>query len=102
MGFSGGPVVDRTGRVMGLTTALPQPGAAPLLAAMTGVDLAGLTEGARRQVFILDIREAMAEAERLGVPLAARPEQPAVAMRHRPWREAAGWAEGRLAGAAPR
>jgi S1-C subfamily serine protease len=102
MGFSGGPVVDGSGRVMGLTTALPQPGAAPLLAALTGMDLAGLAEGARRQVFILDIREAMAEAERLGVPLAAAPEQPAVAMRHRPWREAAGWAAGRLAGAAPR
>jgi S1-C subfamily serine protease len=101
MGFSGGPVVDRTGRVMGLTTALPQPGAAPLLAAMTGVDLAGLAEGARRQVFILDIREAMAEAERLGIPLAAKTPHPAAATRSRPWREAARQAEGWLASASP-
>jgi hypothetical protein len=36
---------------------------------MTGVDLAGLADGARRQVFILDIREAVAEAERMGVML---------------------------------
>lgn len=81
MGFSGGPVVDGSGRVMGLTTALPHPGAAPLLAAMTGVDLAGLSEGARRQVFILDIREAMAEAERLGVAFATTPETPALPRR---------------------
>jgi S1-C subfamily serine protease len=92
MGFSGGPVVDRSGRVMGLTTALPQPGAAPLLAAMTGVDLAGLAEGARRQVFILDIREAMAEAERLGIPLAAASQRPVQEARARPWRAAPGWA----------
>ncbi|MEI6160418.1 MAG: serine protease [Roseococcus sp.] len=82
------------GRVMGLTTALPHPGSAPLLAAMTGVDFAGLAEGARRQVFILDIREAMAEAERMGIPLAAAPEQPGprCEARARPWREAARWA----------
>ncbi|MBX9750617.1 MAG: serine protease [Roseococcus sp.] len=92
MGFSGGPVVDRTGRVMGLTTALPHPGGAPLLAAMTGVDLAGLAEGARRQVFILDIREAMAEAERMGIALAAAPEAPVRETRGRPWRDAARWA----------
>ncbi|UPY35867.1 serine protease [Sediminicoccus sp. KRV36] len=91
MGFSGGPVVDRSGRVMGLTTALPNPGGAPLLAAMTGVDLAGLAEGARRQVFILDIREAMAEVERMGIALAALPDQPGPIRdtRGRPWREAA-------------
>lgn len=76
MGFSGGPVVDEQGRVMGMTTALPEPGAAPLLAALTGLDLAGLAEGARRQVFVLDIREAMAEAERLGVALAGAPPPP--------------------------
>ncbi len=92
MGFSGGPVVDRSGHVMGLTTALPQPGAAPLLAGMTGMDLAGLIEGARRQVFILDIREAMAEVERLGVPLAAALPRSAQEARARPWREAARWA----------
>ena len=86
MGFSGGPVVDRLGRVMGLTTALPHPGNAPLLAALTGVDLAGWAEGARREVFFLDIREAMAEAERLGVAFLTAPDQPAQAMRQRPWR----------------
>lgn len=88
MGFSGGPVVDGQGRVMGLTTALPNPGRAPLLAAMTGVDLAGLAEGTRRQVFILDIREAMAEAERMGISLAASPQRFAQPSR-RPWRDAA-------------
>jgi S1-C subfamily serine protease len=94
MGFSGGPVVDSSGRVMGLTTALPNPGGAPMLAAMTGMDLAGLAEGARRQVFVLDIREAMAEAERMGISLATAPEAPAPVReaRRRPWREAARWA----------
>lgn len=93
MGFSGGPVVDRAGRVMGLTTALPSPGSAPLVAAMTGLDLAGLAEGPRRQVFILDIREAMAEAERMGIPLAAVPETATIReARSRPWRDAARWA----------
>lgn len=100
MGFSGGPVVDRSGRVMGLTTALPHPGSAPFLAAMTGVDLAGLAEGARRQVFILDIREAMAEVERMGIILAATPAQPVLATRNRPWRGAARQAEALLASAA--
>lgn len=66
MGFSGGPVVDREGRVTGLTTALPEAGGASVLAMMTGVDIAGFAEGPRRQVFILDIREAMEEARRMG------------------------------------
>lgn len=67
MGFSGGPVVDRDGRVMGLTTALTGPGHADgLIAMMTGIDLAGFAGGDRRQVFILDIREAMEEARRMG------------------------------------
>jgi len=88
MGFSGGPVVDGQGRVMGLTTALPNPGGATLLAMMTGVDLAGLAEGARRQVFILDIREAMAEAERMGITLAA-PLQDVAQPSRRTWRDAA-------------
>lgn len=72
MGFSGGPVVDRDGRVMGLTTALPDPGNATVLAMVTGFDLAGFAEGDRRQVFILDIREAMDEARRMGALPATR------------------------------
>lgn len=94
MGFSGGPVVDVSGRVMGLTTALPQPGNAPFLAALTGVDVAGLADGARRQVFVLDIREAMAEVERMGIQLAVAPDQPALLREasSRTWREAARWA----------
>lgn len=39
---------------------------------MTGVDLAGFAEGDRRQVFILDIREAMDEARRMGALPATR------------------------------
>ncbi|MCX7931179.1 MAG: serine protease [Rhodovarius sp.] len=65
MGFSGGPVLDAAGRVRGLTTALPEAGAAPLLALLTGVDVAGLAAGARREVFALSIGAAMAEAAAL-------------------------------------
>jgi S1-C subfamily serine protease len=64
MGFSGGPVVDAGGRVLGLTTALPEPGATPVLAALTGVDVAGFA-GESRRVFVLGMPEAMAEAARL-------------------------------------
>jgi len=65
MGFSGGPVVDARGRVLGLTTALPNPGAAPTLAMLTGFDLAGYAQGEARQVFALGIQAVMAEAQRL-------------------------------------
>lgn len=92
MGFSGGPVVDRAGRVMGLTTALPEAGNAPVLAAITGIDLAGLADGPRRQVFILDIREAMADAERMGVPIATAGAAPIRAGAGRPGREMSRWA----------
>ncbi|MFC3126543.1 trypsin-like peptidase domain-containing protein [Pseudoroseomonas globiformis] len=64
MGYSGGPVVDGDGRLMGLTTALPQPGAAGALAFLLGADLDGLARG-DRQVFVLAIHRAAAEAERL-------------------------------------
>jgi len=72
MGFSGGPVVDRDGRVMGLTTALPDTGGHTVVAMMTGVDLAGFVGGEQRHVFILDIREAMDEARRMGALPAIR------------------------------
>lgn len=64
MGYSGGPVVDREGRLMGLTAALPEPGAAGALAFLTGADLDGLARR-DRQVFVLSIRRAEAEAARL-------------------------------------
>lgn len=65
MGFSGGPVVDAQGQVLGLTTALPMPGAAPAMAMLTGFDVVGYTQGEARQVFALGIQAVMAEAERL-------------------------------------
>lgn len=66
LGYSGGPALDGEGRLLGLVTALPQPGAAPLLAALSGLDLDGLARGpAGREVFLLGIAPALAEAERL-------------------------------------
>lgn len=64
MGYSGGPVVDREGRLMGLTAALPEPGAAGALAFLTGADLDGLARR-DRQVFVLSIRRAELEVARL-------------------------------------
>ncbi|ONG44636.1 hypothetical protein BKE38_27790 [Pseudoroseomonas deserti] len=61
MGYSGGPVVDRLGQLMGLTTALPEGGNAALLALLTGTDLDGLLRR-NRQVFVLSIHRAQAEA----------------------------------------
>ncbi len=69
MGFSGGPVVDRDGRLVGLTTALPDSGRAGLVAALTGVDVAGFSQGAAREVFALGIREALDEARRIAPEL---------------------------------
>ncbi len=69
MGFSGGPVVDREGRLVGLTTALPDPGRAGVLAALTGVDVAGFQQGPAREVFALAIREALDEAQRIAPEL---------------------------------
>lgn len=66
MGYSGGPVLDAQGRLRGLVTALPRADAAPVLAALTGVDLHGLAQGeAGREVFILAIAPALEEAARL-------------------------------------
>lgn len=65
MGYSGGPVVGRDGAVVGLTTALVSPGAAPVLAALTGADLQGLLAKGGREVFVLGIGPALAEAQRL-------------------------------------
>jgi S1-C subfamily serine protease len=63
LGYSGGPAVDAEGRLVGIVTALPQPGAAPLLAALSGVDLDGIArqrEG--REVFLLSAVAAVEEA----------------------------------------
>jgi S1-C subfamily serine protease len=73
MGFSGGPVVDGYGRLVGLTTALPNPGSATALAVMTGVDVAGFAQGSGRQVFVLGIGEILTELERLDAAGRARP-----------------------------
>lgn len=65
MGFSGGPVVDGSGRLVGLTTALAAPGTAPVMAALTGVDVQGFWDGARREVFILAAPAIEAELRRI-------------------------------------
>jgi S1-C subfamily serine protease len=65
-GYSGGPALDRQGRLAGIVTALPRPGLAPLLTALSGMDLDGLARGAAgREVFLLSADAAMAEARRL-------------------------------------
>jgi S1-C subfamily serine protease len=61
MGHSGGPVVDREGCLVGITTALLSPGAGAVLGALAGVDLAGLAAGHEREVFALGL-SAVAEA----------------------------------------
>lgn len=66
LGYSGGPAVDEQGRLLGLVTALPQPGAAPLLAALSGFDLDGLARGeSGREVFLLSTEAVLGEAARL-------------------------------------
>ncbi len=66
LGYSGGPAVDAAGRLVGIVTALPQAGAAPLLAALTGVDVAGMM-GPGREVFLLGVGEVMGEVAGLEV-----------------------------------
>jgi S1-C subfamily serine protease len=65
MGFSGGPVVDRAGQLVGLTTALTSPGMAPVMAALTGVDLDGILHGDGREVFVLSIHAIEEEVNRI-------------------------------------
>jgi S1-C subfamily serine protease len=66
MGYSGGPVVDREGRLVGIVTAAMQETlAAELAARLTGVDIGGLAFGAERRVFILSADAVLAEAQRL-------------------------------------
>jgi S1-C subfamily serine protease len=64
LGYSGGPAVDAEGRLVGIVTALPQAGAAPLLAALAGVDVAGIANPGR-EVFVLGVGEVMGEVGRL-------------------------------------
>jgi S1-C subfamily serine protease len=77
MGFSGGPVVDESGHLVGLTTALPNPGSATALAVVTGVDVVGFAQGSGRQVFVLGITEILAELARLDAVGQARPRSDA-------------------------
>lgn len=65
MGYSGGPVVGPDGAVLGLTTALVAPGAAPLVGMLTGADVDGLLRTEGREVFVLGIAPALEEARRL-------------------------------------
>jgi S1-C subfamily serine protease len=68
LGYSGGPVVDAAGELLGLTTALHEPGAATLLAVLSGLDLDGLARADRREVFVLGLPEIRAELARLLPP----------------------------------
>ncbi|MBV1800450.1 serine protease [Siccirubricoccus sp. G192] len=63
MSYSGGPVVDRDGSLVGIVTAAMQETlAAELAALLTGVDLGGLAFGTERRVFVLDADAVLAEA----------------------------------------
>jgi S1-C subfamily serine protease len=55
MGFSGGPVVNQGGEVIGLTTARLGTSGAGLLGSLTGIDVAGLANSMGREVFILHL-----------------------------------------------
>jgi hypothetical protein len=68
MGYSGGPVVDRGGRLVGITTAaLDEAVGAHLLALLLGgADWAGLAFGDGRRIFVLGLASARAELGRLG------------------------------------
>jgi len=60
LGFSGGPVIDAEGRVIGITTALRDVGPAGLSDGATGDQ-----RRPRREVFLISIAAAEAEAARL-------------------------------------
>jgi S1-C subfamily serine protease len=82
MGYSGGPVVDRGGRLAGITTtALDEAVGAQLLALLAGADLAGLAFGDGRRIFVIGAGAAWAEAGRLaaGAPSAPGPAAPEAA-----------------------
>lgn len=64
-GDSGGPMVDASGRVLGITTAVWKPSVAMLLASLVGMDLEGIALGNRREVFAIGIDRASAEARSL-------------------------------------
>lgn len=64
-GYSGGPVVGPDGAVLGLTTALVAPGAAPLLGPLTGAGMDASPGAEEREVFVLGIGPAIEEARRL-------------------------------------
>jgi S1-C subfamily serine protease len=70
MGYSGGPVVDRSGRLVGITTAaLDEALGAHLLALLLGgADWAGLAFGDGRRIFVLGLASARAELRRLAAP----------------------------------
>jgi len=61
-GFSGGPLVDEDGRVVAVTSAVWSPNAATMLSSLVGVDLEGLLDGERREVFAIGIDRALDEA----------------------------------------
>nr|WP_245215133.1 serine protease [Pararoseomonas indoligenes] len=65
MGYSGGPVVGRDGRLHGLVSALPDGGSADALAWLSGMDLGGLAGGRGRWIFILSIQQVAEEAKRI-------------------------------------
>lgn len=65
MGYSGGPVVDASANLVGLTSAMLNPGGARLLAMLTGMDVDGLARPGEREVFVLGISAALDEARRL-------------------------------------
>ena len=66
LGYSGGPAVDGEGRLVGIVTALTQPGMAPFLVALSGFDLDGLARGrSGREVFLLGAVAVMEEARRI-------------------------------------